>query len=247
MCCWLFLGPFVSLCRGLLDIRYNGIRVALRRLGYVAANFRVRALMKSTAEKILDAAEDLFAEKGFDATSLGDVADRVGIRSPSLYNHFRNKEALYSAVIERLLEVFTSPLLELVNQSVSKARVLGWLERVVHLHHMNPNFARLVQHAALSGGPRMNRLMERMVKPMFRHPQDEAVEGGLFDLGDPGLQPWAVMAFNNIVMSYITMAPMYQDILGIDPLSQEAVEKQLDMILKLARLVMGEELEAVVG
>ena len=50
----------------------------------------------TTAERILDAAEDLFAEKGYRATSLGDVADRVGIRSPSLYNHFRNKEALYA-------------------------------------------------------------------------------------------------------------------------------------------------------
>ena len=50
---------------------------------------------QTTAERILDAAEDLFAQKGYSATSLGDVADRVGIRSPSLYNHFRNKEARY--------------------------------------------------------------------------------------------------------------------------------------------------------
>ncbi len=43
----------------------------------------------STSDRILDAAEDIFAEKGYSATSLGDVADRVGIRSPSLYNHFK--------------------------------------------------------------------------------------------------------------------------------------------------------------
>ena len=67
----------------------------------------------TTADRILDAAEDLFAEKGYSATSLGDVADRVGIRSPSLYNHFRNKEALYEAVLERLLEEFSAPLEEL--------------------------------------------------------------------------------------------------------------------------------------
>ena len=56
---------------------------------------------RTTPERILDAAEDLFAEKGYSATSLGDVADKVGIRSPSLYNHFKNKEALYQAVLNR--------------------------------------------------------------------------------------------------------------------------------------------------
>ena len=73
----------------------------------------------STAERILDAAEDLFAEKGYSATSLGDVADRVGIRSPSLYNHFKNKEALYEAVLERLLVKFSAPLAELESGPVT--------------------------------------------------------------------------------------------------------------------------------
>jgi len=39
---------------------------------------------KPTAIRVLDVAEDLFAARGYDATSLGEVADRVGIRQPSL-------------------------------------------------------------------------------------------------------------------------------------------------------------------
>mgnify|MGYP001950757092 CR=1 FL=1 len=199
--------------------------------------------MKSTAEKVLDAAENLFAEKGYDATSLGDVADRVGIRSPSLYNHFRNKDALYTAVLERLLQSFTEPLTELLGRPVTRERVFEWLERVIYAHHENPNFARLVQHAALSGGPRMTEVIECMVRPMFDRPDAEVVDADLFALGNPDLQPWAVMAFNNIVMSYITMAPMYQGVLGIDPMSEESVKKQVELILKLAHLVMGGDLD----
>ena len=190
----------------------------------------------TTAQRILDAAEDSFAAKGYSATSLGEVADRVGIRSPSLYNHFKNKEALYEAVLERLLADFSAPLEELAREPVTYDRVFQWLETIVRQHHANPNLARLLQHAALSGGPHTNELIDRLFRPMFQ--PDARIEGAAIPLfGDAGLQPWAVMAFNNLVMSYVTMAPMYRDLLGQDPFSESALEKQLNLIKTLLRAV----------
>jgi AcrR family transcriptional regulator len=52
-----------------------------------------------TRQAILDAALDLFAEKGYFGTSLRDVAAAVGVRESALYNYFRNKEALFDALI----------------------------------------------------------------------------------------------------------------------------------------------------
>ena len=191
---------------------------------------------RPTAQRILDAAEDLFAEKGFSATSLGEVADRVGIRSPSLYNHFRNKEALYTAVLERLLDDFTGPMEELNNGPITQERVLEWLEAIVRKHHANPNLARLLQHAALSGGPQTRALIDRYFAPMFN--TDAAIDGAdIRMLGDESLQPWAVMAFNNLVMSYVTMAPMYRDLLGQDPFSDRALDNQLTLMKTLLRAV----------
>lgn len=193
-------------------------------------------LAGSTAERILDAAEDLFAERGYSATSLGDVADRVGIRSPSLYNHFRNKEALYMAVMERLLNDFTGPIDQLRNGPITHDRVLEWLETIVRKHHANPNLARLLQHAALSGSPGTHELIDRYFRPMFD--RDAGIDGDPRPLlGDAGLQPWAVMAFNNLVMSYVTMAPMYSDLLGEDPFSQSALDKQLRLVRTLLQAV----------
>ncbi len=190
----------------------------------------------STADRILDAAEDLFAEKGYSATSLGDVADRVGIRSPSLYNHFRNKEALYQAVLERLLTAFSAPLEELAKEPVTYERLFHWLEAIVRQHHANPNLARLLQHAALSGGPHTNELIDRLFRPMFQ--PAAAIEGEQISIFEgTGLQPWAVMAFNNLVMSYVTMAPMYRDLLGQDPFSEQALENQLALVRTLLRAV----------
>jgi TetR/AcrR family transcriptional regulator len=198
---------------------------------------KLAAQVPTTADRILNAAEDLFAEKGYSATSLGDVADRVGIRSPSLYNHFKNKEALYEAVLERLLADFSAPLAELDSGPVTSERIFRWLETIVRQHHANPNLARLLQHAALSGGPHTNELIDRLFRPMFR--PGAKIEGEKFSLfEDTGLQPWAVMAFNNLVMSYVTMAPMYRDLLGQDPFSEAALENQLTLIKMLLRAVI---------
>jgi TetR/AcrR family acrAB operon transcriptional repressor len=51
--------------------------------------------------RILDAAEELFAERGFAETSLADVADRCGISRGSIPWHFTNKAGLLMAVVER--------------------------------------------------------------------------------------------------------------------------------------------------
>ncbi len=52
--------------------------------------------------EILDAAEELFAAKGYEATSTGDILDRVGIARGTLYYHFKSKEDILDALIERV-------------------------------------------------------------------------------------------------------------------------------------------------
>ncbi|MGY5865147.1 MAG: TetR/AcrR family transcriptional regulator [Candidatus Thorarchaeota archaeon] len=56
----------------------------------------------STNRQILDCAYDLFIEKGFQGSSMRDIAEKAGIKAASLYNHFRNKEQIFKEVfIER--------------------------------------------------------------------------------------------------------------------------------------------------
>ncbi len=59
---------------------------------------------RGTAERAMDAALELFSRKGYDATSMNDIAEAVGIRAPSLYKHFASKEALFAAVAPRVTE-----------------------------------------------------------------------------------------------------------------------------------------------
>ena len=54
-----------------------------------------------TRNRLLDAAQALFLERGYDATPLGDVTERADLGTGTLYLHFRDKRALYEAVARR--------------------------------------------------------------------------------------------------------------------------------------------------
>lgn len=54
---------------------------------------------EDTRRRILDQALELFAARGYDAVSVGEIAEAVGIKAPSLYNHFPSKQAIFDALI----------------------------------------------------------------------------------------------------------------------------------------------------
>lgn len=60
----------------------------------------------STLERLLTEAGGLFAERGYTGASMADIAGRVGIRKPSLYNYFSSKEELFMELLERSLEAW---------------------------------------------------------------------------------------------------------------------------------------------
>lgn len=55
---------------------------------------------EDTKQKILDKALELFSQRGYDAVSVGEIAKAVGIKAPSLYNHFPGKQAIFDAIVE---------------------------------------------------------------------------------------------------------------------------------------------------
>ena len=59
---------------------------------------RVAERRAATRKEILDAAWDVAREQGLSQITLRDVADRVGMRPPSLYSHFDSKNAIYDAM-----------------------------------------------------------------------------------------------------------------------------------------------------
>jgi len=72
---------------------------------------RPRSVEKN--KKILEAAAELFLEKGFEATNVDDVARAAGVSKQTVYSHFDNKETLFKeAIASRWSEVFCADLMD---------------------------------------------------------------------------------------------------------------------------------------
>ncbi len=75
---------------------------------------RVRMTGKERRQQLLDVARALFAEKGFDGTSIEEIAHRAGVSKPVVYEHFGGKEGIYAVVVDRemrnLLDLIVSAL-----------------------------------------------------------------------------------------------------------------------------------------
>jgi AcrR family transcriptional regulator len=80
----------------------------------------------STKERILDVALELFTEKGFDATSLREIAERLGVTKAAIYYHFASKDEILMALHRRLHE-FGREALNRIGDKVVTLKVWGEL------------------------------------------------------------------------------------------------------------------------
>jgi len=66
------------------------------------------ATQSPTKERIIDAAVDLFSKKGFEAVTMNEIADEVGIKKASIYFHFKGKEEIMDQIFEYFQHVIVS-------------------------------------------------------------------------------------------------------------------------------------------
>jgi AcrR family transcriptional regulator len=74
------------------------------------ASKRVRMTAQERREQLVGVARSLFAERGYGATSIEEVADRAGVSKPVVYQHFGGKEGLYAVVVDREVRHLTGSI-----------------------------------------------------------------------------------------------------------------------------------------
>lgn len=175
----------------------------------------------NTKMQIVAAAETLFAQQGFAATSVSEIAAAVGVSSPAIYKHFRNKLAIYEAVCESLFTPLADATKDL-NAAADFSETRQQLQQVLALLADNPNAARLVQHATLAKDETLALIGDKWYRRFFAF-----ASGAANDPSVEWLSPSTVMAFHCMILGYVTLAPLHESIFHTDPLSSENREAQM--------------------
>lgn len=161
---------------------------------------RIVKAAEERKNEILDAAEQLFAAKGFDNTSTNDIINAVGIARGTLYHHFKSKEEILDAVIERITGTLIReagaiaadqnlPLLDRLTGSIMALNVDSRIGEEVMLQVHKPQNALLHQkmQKSLIGG----------IVPILTSLIEEGCREGIFRTPYPAEAAEMVMIYSN--------------------------------------------------
>lgn len=117
-----------------------------------------------TRTRILNTAVILFATKGFDGVSMRTIANEIGIKAPSLYNHFPNKHALYLSAMTHAFAEKAKGINEVVSAHGSPQERLNlFIDRFTRLMADDPGFRKLLQRELLDGDEQRLRVVAEQV------------------------------------------------------------------------------------
>ena len=148
--------------------------------------------MRKEAEErrneILDAADELFGQKGFDGTSTNDILEKVGIARGTLYHHFKAKEDIMDALIERYSDRLLSAAQEIaLDKSIP---VISRITRVVMAMNLDGrSSAEIMEHIHKPQNALMHQKIQKVLinglTPILSDIIREGIEQGLFSTPYP--------------------------------------------------------------
>ena len=194
---------------------------------------------RTTREQILDEALALFAQAGYDGTSLNDIAAGVGIRRPSLLHHFASKEALYQEVFEHLLSDWFQRLAGAIGSAER-----GWekVELVLRAGFRffadNPSYVRMVRREAIDSGQHLAVDLAGVLRPSFDRAAayfEREMTLGTFRVQDPRQ---LLITGYGALLSYFSDEPFLEGLIDMAPMSADALAAREEHIVQFFRAAL---------
>ncbi len=190
-----------------------------------------------TATRLMDVAEALFAQQGYEGTSLRQIADAAGIKEPGIYNHFSGKQGLYEAVLHRALHPLADALSAQLEQADGLRDYTDLPSIVTDMLMEHPQVAALF-HQALQGDSSSvgNKLVLGWLDGLFNQ--------GLRSMEDMGGDSdWETLALNviamfNIVTGFVLSQQAFASMTGGDIRNPATLAKQKRLLHKVIRAML---------
>ncbi len=159
-----------------------------------------------TRDDILDAAAQIFREKGFHGASMEDLATAVNLRKASLYHHVASKQDILLALLERALGMLTEHIAGIAGQEVPADQKMRQMMRA-YLSALsdNPDLSSvlLFEHRSLDKKSHAKHVPQRdKFEALWRGVVEEGVRDGIFDCPDSGLAVRALMGMMNWTLTW---------------------------------------------
>lgn len=170
---------------------------------------RWRRRKDARPEEIISAALEVFADRGFAATKLEDVARRAGVTKGTIYLYFENKEALFKALIRQTIVPVLAQGEELAKSFTGTARDL--FERLVR------EYWRLVGETSLVGIPKLMMAEANNFPELARFYYEEVVTRGhrlMAGVLDRGIKAGEFRRVNVAVATKLAMAPVMHAVIA---------------------------------
>ncbi|MGH0031334.1 MAG: TetR/AcrR family transcriptional regulator [Myxococcota bacterium] len=194
-----------------------------------AATLTPRAL--ETRERILDAAESVFAERGFDAATTREIAALSETNVATTYSYFASKEALYAAVLQRAIQ----PLIELMDRFARRRDEEGaaadTIQQVLSRLARHEGTTRLVYREIVANGPLADELTKALFEPLLDRVRAEMRAGGHVAAD---MEPFIAALFVHLSFSHVALAPLLSRLFDRDMLSPESLARQVRVIAAAA-------------
>jgi AcrR family transcriptional regulator len=193
---------------------------------------------QKTTERILDAAENLFSERGFAGTAIRDIASKVQLNPASLYNHFDGKESLYKAVLERTLQ----PIFLFIERSAGTQWTPSEAEHMITLImeylKANPNLARLLCHESLAGGNHMRHIIGQHMRPLVADGIAALRRGPAEESWREDELPMLFAAFIHLIVGHFVLSPVLSAAMDSDGLTPEATDQHTAFLRKVTKRLL---------
>jgi TetR/AcrR family transcriptional regulator len=122
-----------------------------------------------TLKRILDAAKDVFAEKGFAGARVDEIARRAGVNKAALYYHIGDKEALYADAFHNVIGTAAQRLIDGIKGSKTpEEKMKTYLKTLADTFDENPQVPRMMMREMASGGQNLPEIFFQDLFSIFR-------------------------------------------------------------------------------